>query len=351
MGQDGRGGNVGELDAVFQNGDEVTLESLRAKNLAKGRFDELKILGDGELTKKLKISAHRFSAAGAGQDRKSRWPRPSCCRARSPWSKNKIAKRQGRGQPAKTGVAQADGTGELASDHASLPQADRSRCADRSQLRIRSQTKDGLSHVGKNSRHLHDSRAAEEDPASRSPCWRSIASAGGSRCRSSITSQMAHVFSQAATGLGKLFEQVAMFSASAVEPGHDLRPGHHALHLGLDYFSTPGQRLEAARALQKEGESGRKKINEYTRYATVVLCMGQSWMYLGFLDQERAGAAAVLERQRQPAASAGKWSASDHDRRHVFLMWLGEQIDEFGIGNGISLLIMAGILARMPGAG
>jgi large subunit ribosomal protein L15 len=53
--------NVGDLEAAFNSGDEVTLESLRAKSLAKGRFDELKILGDGELTKKLKITAHRFS--------------------------------------------------------------------------------------------------------------------------------------------------------------------------------------------------------------------------------------------------------------------------------------------------
>src|SRR5262249_52744940 len=53
--------NVGDLEAAFNSGDEVTLESLKAKNLAKGRFDELKILGEGELTKKLKISAHRFS--------------------------------------------------------------------------------------------------------------------------------------------------------------------------------------------------------------------------------------------------------------------------------------------------
>ncbi len=53
--------NVGDLDAVYANGEEVTLESLRVKDLAKGRYDELKILGGGALTKKLKISAHRFS--------------------------------------------------------------------------------------------------------------------------------------------------------------------------------------------------------------------------------------------------------------------------------------------------
>lgn len=53
--------NVSDLEAAFQSGEEVTLASLRAKHLAKGRFDELKILGDGELTKKLKVTAHRFS--------------------------------------------------------------------------------------------------------------------------------------------------------------------------------------------------------------------------------------------------------------------------------------------------
>lgn len=53
--------NVGQLDQAFEASEEVTLESLEAKNLAKGRFDVLKVLGDGELSKKLKISAHRFS--------------------------------------------------------------------------------------------------------------------------------------------------------------------------------------------------------------------------------------------------------------------------------------------------
>jgi large subunit ribosomal protein L15 len=55
--------NVGELNDVFNSGEEVSSETLRGKNLAKGRYDQLKILGNGELTKKLKISAHRFSAS------------------------------------------------------------------------------------------------------------------------------------------------------------------------------------------------------------------------------------------------------------------------------------------------
>ena len=53
--------NVGQLDKAFSAGEEVTLEALATKNLAKGRFDSLKVLGNGELTKKLKINAHQFS--------------------------------------------------------------------------------------------------------------------------------------------------------------------------------------------------------------------------------------------------------------------------------------------------
>ena len=53
--------NLGQIDKAFEAGEDVTLEALSTKNLAKGRFDLLKILGDGELSKKLKITAHRFS--------------------------------------------------------------------------------------------------------------------------------------------------------------------------------------------------------------------------------------------------------------------------------------------------
>jgi len=57
--------NLSDLEAAFKNGDEVTLDSLAAGGFVKGRFDELKVLGNGELTKKLKVSAHRFSKSAA----------------------------------------------------------------------------------------------------------------------------------------------------------------------------------------------------------------------------------------------------------------------------------------------
>ena len=111
--------------------------------------------------------------------------------------------------------------------------------------------------------------------------------------------------------------------------------------------------------LQKEGESGRKKINEYTRYLTVVICVFQSWFFVNqFLDasQQSAGDSIILS-QFWPDPSSGKpglafgWKfvcVMIMTAGTIFLMWLGEQIDEFGIGNGISLLIMGGILAKMP---
>lgn len=57
--------NVSDLETLFESGAEVTLEALREKSVAKKRYDVLKVLGDGELTKKLKVSAHRFSKSAA----------------------------------------------------------------------------------------------------------------------------------------------------------------------------------------------------------------------------------------------------------------------------------------------
>jgi large subunit ribosomal protein L15 len=63
--------NVGELDGAFSAGEEVTIDALRAKGILRGAFDVLKILGDGELSKKLKVSAHRFSKSAAEKIQKA----------------------------------------------------------------------------------------------------------------------------------------------------------------------------------------------------------------------------------------------------------------------------------------
>ncbi len=63
--------NLGQIDEAFSAGEEVTLKALAEKNLAKGRFDVLKVLGDGELSKKLTIAAHRFSKSAEAKIEKA----------------------------------------------------------------------------------------------------------------------------------------------------------------------------------------------------------------------------------------------------------------------------------------
>ncbi|MFL5242603.1 MAG: preprotein translocase subunit SecY [Gemmataceae bacterium] len=104
--------------------------------------------------------------------------------------------------------------------------------------------------------------------------------------------------------------------------------------------------------LQKEGESGRKKINEYTRYATVFICLFQAFMYVAYLVRSSGGGE---KGQNWGLEGYNTWPyhmtmVLTLTAGTIFLMWLGEQIDEYGIGNGISLIIMAGIVARIPDA-
>jgi preprotein translocase subunit SecY len=98
--------------------------------------------------------------------------------------------------------------------------------------------------------------------------------------------------------------------------------------------------------LKKEGEAGRKKINQYTRYGTVFLCAIQGWFMAVGLEGwgAREGASAVLD----PGYTFRITVVISLVGGTMFLMWLGEQITSRGIGNGISLIIMAGIVAQLP---
>ncbi|HYN45905.1 MAG TPA: preprotein translocase subunit SecY [Allosphingosinicella sp.] len=101
-------------------------------------------------------------------------------------------------------------------------------------------------------------------------------------------------------------------------------------------------------ALKKEGEAGRKKINQYTRYGTVILCAIQGYsMAVGLENWSVAGGqSSVLE----PGMMFRITTVINLVGGTMFLMWLGEQITSRGIGNGISLIIMAGIVAQLPQA-
>ena len=97
--------------------------------------------------------------------------------------------------------------------------------------------------------------------------------------------------------------------------------------------------------LQKEGEAGRRKITQYTRYATVGLCFLQ-----GFITIQALGGGGAVSGIFPKETSFVVMASIMLTTGSMLLMWIGEQIDEYGIGNGISLIIMVGILDRMPGA-
>ncbi|WP_347718705.1 preprotein translocase subunit SecY [Sphingomonas sp.] len=101
-------------------------------------------------------------------------------------------------------------------------------------------------------------------------------------------------------------------------------------------------------ALKKEGESGRKKLNQYTRYLTVLLTMIQG--YLIATGLEGLGAKQGIDAVVDPGMLFRVAATISLIGGTLFLMWIGEQITSRGIGNGVSLIIMAGIVARLPQA-
>lgn len=106
--------------------------------------------------------------------------------------------------------------------------------------------------------------------------------------------------------------------------------------------------------LRKEGESGRKKLNEITRYLTVPICLVQGFIIAQSVMRPEASDGMGLAPPTYAEGFNLWWfgfaAVITMTAGTVFLMWLGEQIDEYGIGNGISLIIMAGIVARLPDA-
>ncbi len=100
--------------------------------------------------------------------------------------------------------------------------------------------------------------------------------------------------------------------------------------------------------LRKEGESGRRKITQYTRYFTLILALFQSVSVALALQQQTAGAGMPVV--INPGTSFLFSAMVTLTAGTMFLMWLGEQITERGVGNGISMIIFAGIVAGLPSA-
>ena len=150
--------------------------------------------------------------------------------------------------------------------------------------------------------------------------------------------------------VGQLIQLVSLFSASNLGNATIFGLGIMPYISASIIFQLLASVYPPLEQLQKEGEAGRRKINEYTRYATVLICVGQSYVWIRALSGGLGTGTGFIMSDYDTMffhiAGAITMTAGT-----VLLMWIGEQIDAYGIGNGISLLIMAGILARMPQAG
>jgi hypothetical protein len=143
--------------------------------------------------------------------------------------------------------------------------------------------------------------------------------------------------------LGRAAEYMQMFTGGTLEKSSLFGLGIMPYITSSIILMLLGEVIPALKKLRQEGQTGHKKIQEYTRYLTVLICVIQSIMFMKLLGGGGLTYAG-MERQAMIMGIVGMTAGT------VFLMWLGEQIDEYGIGNGISLIIMAGIISRMPWA-
>jgi preprotein translocase subunit SecY len=153
-------------------------------------------------------------------------------------------------------------------------------------------------------------------------------------------SQLAGLKSQTSSGImglldmfsGGAFSQASIF-ALGIMPYISASIVVQLLGIVFPYFQK----------LQKEGESGRRKMNQYTRYLTVAVLVLQAPTYLMNLHAQLPASAFIISGTFFTFSSVVILTAGT-----MFIMWLGEKITDKGIGNGISLIIMIGIIARLP---
>jgi preprotein translocase subunit SecY len=164
---------------------------------------------------------------------------------------------------------------------------------------------------------------------------------------------MAQMAGASQTALGQMLGFVSLFSGGTFSQSTIFSLGIMPYISASIIFQLLASVYPPLEKLQKEGESGRKKINEYTRYATVLICLFQATMMMKFLLAAPSDLAIAPFNQKDHTGSFYYFAITSvlmMTAGTVFLMWIGEQIDEYGIGNGISLIIMAGIVVRLPDA-
>ena len=146
---------------------------------------------------------------------------------------------------------------------------------------------------------------------------------------------------------GTIFDILNMFSGGALERASVFALGVMPYITSSIIMSLLVKAFPTLEAMQKEGEAGRRKINQYSRYGTVLICVVQGFMLAITLEGGLGQGVAVVS---DPGWSFRIMTVLTLTAGSLFVMWLGEQITERGIGNGISLIIAASILVTIPGA-
>ena len=150
------------------------------------------------------------------------------------------------------------------------------------------------------------------------------------------------------TNKSGLMQLLDMFSGGAFSQASIFALGIMPYITASIVIQLCGMVLPSFQKMQREGESGRQKLNQYTRYLTVLILVLQAPAYLVNLQVQVNSAA------NGTAMSFGFWTVAYLTiilaAGSMFIMWLGERITDRGIGNGISFIILVGIIARLPGA-
>ena len=143
-----------------------------------------------------------------------------------------------------------------------------------------------------------------------------------------------------------LMQLIDMFSGGAFSQASIFALGIMHYITASIVIQLAGMVLPSFQKMQREGESGRMKLNQYTRYLTVLILLVQGPAYLMNLKYQIASAGGHVE--------MGFWTIAFMTivlaAGSMFIMWLGERIDQKGVGNGISFVILIGIIARLPEA-
>ncbi len=154
--------------------------------------------------------------------------------------------------------------------------------------------------------------------------------------------QILNIFDQAQ---GTIFDMLNLFSGGALERASIFALGVMPYITSSIIMSLLVKAFPTLEAMQKEGEAGRRKINQYSRYGTILICLVQGGMLSAALQSGQLG-----DVVSNPGFSFTVTTILTLTAGSMLVMWIGEQISERGIGNGISLIIAASIITSVPGA-